>query len=154
MEHDPEARILVITDRDELDKQIEGVMKQPPWVIGRPQARPCGAASGTSRAEYVRRSSERLTAASAGLENRDGRIDVSQVGLRLGEPLFVVGNAALDFVAFVPQRRDGSDFGHGANVAPVLSDRLWRLRHNTGNLSQAASEQNTTSPKVGTQYAA
>jgi len=27
LEHDPEARVLVITDRDELDKQIEGVMK-------------------------------------------------------------------------------------------------------------------------------
>lgn len=27
MEHDPDARILVVTDRDELDKQIEGVMK-------------------------------------------------------------------------------------------------------------------------------
>ena len=27
LEHDPHARILVITDRDELDKQIEGVMK-------------------------------------------------------------------------------------------------------------------------------
>lgn len=27
LEHDPEARILVITDRDELDKQIVGVMK-------------------------------------------------------------------------------------------------------------------------------
>ena len=27
LEHDPEARILIITDRDELDKQIEGVMK-------------------------------------------------------------------------------------------------------------------------------
>jgi type I restriction enzyme R subunit len=27
LEHDPEARILVITDRDELDKQIEGVMR-------------------------------------------------------------------------------------------------------------------------------
>jgi type I restriction enzyme, R subunit len=27
MEHDPDARILVITDRDELDKQIEGVMR-------------------------------------------------------------------------------------------------------------------------------
>jgi type I restriction enzyme R subunit len=26
MEHDPEARVLVVTDRDELDKQIEGVM--------------------------------------------------------------------------------------------------------------------------------
>ncbi len=27
LEHDPEGRILVVTDRDELDKQIEGVMK-------------------------------------------------------------------------------------------------------------------------------
>jgi type I restriction enzyme R subunit len=27
LEHDPEGRILIITDRDELDKQIEGVMK-------------------------------------------------------------------------------------------------------------------------------
>ena len=27
LEHDPEGRVLIITDRDELDKQIEGVMK-------------------------------------------------------------------------------------------------------------------------------
>lgn len=27
LEHDPEGRVLVVTDRDELDKQIEGVMK-------------------------------------------------------------------------------------------------------------------------------
>jgi len=33
LEHDPEARILIITDRDELDKQIEGVMKNA-VVIG------------------------------------------------------------------------------------------------------------------------
>lgn len=33
MEHDPDARILVITDRDELDKQIEGVMRNA-GVIG------------------------------------------------------------------------------------------------------------------------
>ncbi len=33
MEHDPDARILVVTDRDELDKQIEGVMKNAS-VIG------------------------------------------------------------------------------------------------------------------------
>ena len=33
LEHDPEARILVVTDRDELDKQIEGVMKNV-GVIG------------------------------------------------------------------------------------------------------------------------
>lgn len=33
LEHDPNARILVVTDRDELDKQIEGVMKNA-GVIG------------------------------------------------------------------------------------------------------------------------
>ncbi len=33
LEHDPEARILVITDRDELDKQIVGVMRNA-GVIG------------------------------------------------------------------------------------------------------------------------
>lgn len=33
LEHDPEARVLVVTDRDELDKQIEGVMKNA-GVIG------------------------------------------------------------------------------------------------------------------------
>src|ERR1039458_1445385 len=33
LEYDPEARILVATDRDELDKQIEGVMKNA-GVIG------------------------------------------------------------------------------------------------------------------------
>ena len=33
LEHDPEARVLIITDRDELDKQIEGVMKNA-GVVG------------------------------------------------------------------------------------------------------------------------
>jgi type I restriction enzyme R subunit len=33
LEHDPEARILIVTDRDELDKQIEGVMRNA-GVIG------------------------------------------------------------------------------------------------------------------------
>ena len=33
MEHDPHARILIITDRDELDKQIESVMRNA-GVIG------------------------------------------------------------------------------------------------------------------------
>ncbi|GLR97801.1 DEAD/DEAH box helicase family protein [Bradyrhizobium liaoningense] len=33
LEHDPDARILIITDRDELDKQIEGVMRNA-GVIG------------------------------------------------------------------------------------------------------------------------
>lgn len=48
LEHDPEARILVVTDRDELDKQIEGVMKNA-GVIGADSASP----RITSRAEFV-----------------------------------------------------------------------------------------------------
>lgn len=48
MEHDPEARILVVTDRDELDKQIEGVMKNA-GVIGENSPSP----RITSRAEFV-----------------------------------------------------------------------------------------------------
>ena len=48
LEHDPEARILVVTDRDELDKQIEGVMKNA-GVIGENSASP----RITSRAEFV-----------------------------------------------------------------------------------------------------
>jgi type I restriction enzyme, R subunit len=48
LEHDPEARILVVTDRDELDKQIEGVMKNA-RVIGEDAPSP----RITSRAELV-----------------------------------------------------------------------------------------------------
>lgn len=48
LEHDPEARILIITDRDELDKQIEGVMKNA-GVIGTDSPSP----RITSRAEFV-----------------------------------------------------------------------------------------------------
>jgi hypothetical protein len=39
LEHDPEARILIITDRDELDKQIEGVMRNA-GVVGADSLRP------------------------------------------------------------------------------------------------------------------
>ncbi len=39
LEHDPEARILVVTDRDELDKQIEGVMRNS-RVIGEDEPSP------------------------------------------------------------------------------------------------------------------
>jgi type I restriction enzyme R subunit len=39
LEHDPQARILVVTDRDELDKQIEGVMRNA-GVIGEGEASP------------------------------------------------------------------------------------------------------------------
>jgi type I restriction enzyme R subunit len=48
LEHDPDARILVITDRDELDKQIEGVMKNA-GVLGAESPSP----RITSRAEFV-----------------------------------------------------------------------------------------------------
>ena len=48
LERDPEARVLVITDRDELDKQIEGVMKSAGVVAAEsPSPRI------TSRAEFV-----------------------------------------------------------------------------------------------------
>ena len=48
LESDPEARILVVTDRDELDKQIEGVMKNA-GVIGENSPSP----RITSRADFV-----------------------------------------------------------------------------------------------------
>jgi type I restriction enzyme R subunit len=50
LEHDPEARVLVVTDRDELDKQIEGVMKNA-GVIGGDSPSP----RITSRAEFVQK---------------------------------------------------------------------------------------------------
>ncbi|WP_397379484.1 type I restriction endonuclease subunit R [Prosthecobacter sp.] len=53
LEHDPEARILIVTDRDELDKQIEGVMRNA-GVIGGESPSP----RITSRKDFV----EKLTA--------------------------------------------------------------------------------------------
>lgn len=50
LEHDPHARILVITDRDELDKQIEGVMRNA-GVIGENSSSPRIA----SRVEFVQK---------------------------------------------------------------------------------------------------
>jgi type I restriction enzyme R subunit len=50
LEHDPDARILIVTDRDELDKQIEGVMKNA-GVVGADSASP----RITSRAEFVQK---------------------------------------------------------------------------------------------------
>jgi type I restriction enzyme R subunit len=50
LEHDPEARILVVTDRDELDKQIEGVMKNA-GAIGADSPSP----RVISRAEFVQK---------------------------------------------------------------------------------------------------
>ena len=48
LEQDPDARVLVVTDRDELDKQIEGVMKNA-GVIGPDAASP----RITTRAQFV-----------------------------------------------------------------------------------------------------
>jgi type I restriction enzyme R subunit len=53
LEHDPEARVLVVTDRDELDKQIEGVMKNA-GVVGEDAPSP----RITRRAEFVARLGE------------------------------------------------------------------------------------------------
>jgi type I restriction enzyme R subunit len=50
LEHDPNARILIVTDRDELDKQIEGVMRNA-GVIGSDSASP----RITSRADFVQK---------------------------------------------------------------------------------------------------
>ncbi len=50
LEHDAQARILVVTDRDELDKQIEGVMKNA-GVIGTDAPSP----RITSRADFVQK---------------------------------------------------------------------------------------------------
>ena len=48
LEHDPDARVLVVTDRDELDKQIEGVMKNA-GVVSSDSASP----RITTRAHFV-----------------------------------------------------------------------------------------------------
>lgn len=48
LEHDPDARVLIITDRDELDKQIVGVMKNA-GVVGEDSPSP----RITSRAQFV-----------------------------------------------------------------------------------------------------
>ena len=50
LERDPDARVLVVTDRDELDKQIEGVMKNA-GVIGLDAASP----RITTRAQFVQK---------------------------------------------------------------------------------------------------
>jgi type I restriction enzyme R subunit len=50
LEHDPDARVLIVTDRDELDKQIEGVMKNA-GVIGADSPSP----RVTSRAELLQK---------------------------------------------------------------------------------------------------
>jgi type I restriction enzyme R subunit len=53
MEHDPEARILVVTDRDELDKQIVSVMRNA-GVVGEEEPSP----RITTRAQFVEKLGE------------------------------------------------------------------------------------------------
>jgi len=48
LEHDPDGRVLIITDRDELDKQIEGVMRNAGVIEGESESPRI-----TSRAEFV-----------------------------------------------------------------------------------------------------
>jgi type I restriction enzyme R subunit len=50
LEHDPEGRILVITDRDELDKQIEGVLKNA-GIVGEDSPSP----RITSRSQFAQK---------------------------------------------------------------------------------------------------
>lgn len=50
LEHDPEGRILIITDRDELDKQIEGVLKNA-GIVGEESPPP----RITSRSEFIQK---------------------------------------------------------------------------------------------------
>jgi len=50
MEHDPEARILIVTDRDELDKEIEGVMRNA-GVVGQDSPSP----RITSRSDFLQK---------------------------------------------------------------------------------------------------
>jgi type I restriction enzyme R subunit len=53
LENDPNARVAIITDRDELDKQIEGVMRNAgviaPRSTAQPRARPPAKSSGAPR---------------------------------------------------------------------------------------------------------
>jgi len=96
LEHDPNARILVVTDRDELDKQIEGVM-QNAGVIGADSPSP----RITSRAEFVQKLGAALPRLLCALIHK---FDVSDLK---GEPPPVIGR----FYVFVDEahRTQGGD---------------------------------------------
>ncbi len=80
LEFDPHARVLVITDRDELDKQIEGVMRNA-GVIGEDAASP----RITSRAELVEKLGEASPRLMCALIHKFDTTDLK------GEPPKVVG---------------------------------------------------------------
>jgi type I restriction enzyme R subunit len=96
LEHDPEARILVITDRDELDKQIEGVMRNA-GVIGESAPSP----RITSRRELIEKLGEASPRLLCALIHK---IDPKNLK---GEPPRVVGR----FYVFVDEchRTQGGD---------------------------------------------
>ncbi|PKD41276.1 restriction endonuclease subunit R [Methylomonas sp. Kb3] len=96
LEHDPEARILVVTDRDELDKQIVGVMRNA-GVIGENSASP----RITSRADFVNKLAETTPRLLCALIHK---FDVSDLK---GAPPKVVGR----FYVFVDEchRTQGGD---------------------------------------------
>jgi type I restriction enzyme, R subunit len=96
LEHDPDARILVITDRDELDKQIEGVMKNA-GVIGPESPSP----RITSRAEFVEKLGAAMPRLLCALIHK---FDVADLK---GEPPPVIGR----FYVFVDEchRTQGGD---------------------------------------------
>ncbi|HUZ96769.1 MAG TPA: type I restriction endonuclease subunit R [Edaphobacter sp.] len=99
MEHDPEARILVVTDRDELDKQIEGVMKNA-GVIGENSPSP----RITSRAEFVTKLGDTTPRLLCALIHKFDPSDLK------GEPPPVHGH----FYVFVDEchRTQGGDMNH------------------------------------------
>ena len=96
LEHDPEARILVVTDRDELDKQIVGVMKNA-GVIGAEAPSP----RITSRKDLVEKLGQASTRLMCALIHK---IDVADLK---GEPPKIAGR----FYVFVDEchRTQGGD---------------------------------------------
>jgi type I restriction enzyme R subunit len=96
LEHDAQARILVVTDRDELDKQIEGVMKNA-GVIGTDAPSP----RITSRADFVQKLGSAIPRLLCALIHKFDAADLK------GEPPAVQGR----FYVFVDEchRTQGGD---------------------------------------------
>ena len=96
LEHDSEARVLLVTDRDELDKQIEGVMKNA-GVIGPESPSP----RITTRAELVQKLASAMPRLLCALVHKFDPGDLK------GEPPLVTGR----FYVFVDEchRTQGGD---------------------------------------------
>ena len=104
LEHDPQARVLVVTDRDELDKQIEGVMRNA-GVIGEGSAPP----RITSRADFVQKLGATTPRLLCALIHKFDAADLK------GEPPPIHGR----FYVFVDER------GGGGNSDSPISGELW-----------------------------